>query len=133
MSVLPGICTLLEEVDKKILVELRDGRILIGYLRSIDQFANLVLHRTVERIHVDSRYGEIPLGVFVVRGDNVVLLGEVDELKHSQMNLVQVSKDEILEAQILEQRAKQEKQKLRNKALKERGLGYQLDTSHEDF
>lgn len=133
MSVLPGICALLEEIDKKIMVELRDGRILIGYLRSIDQFANLVLHRTVERIHVDSRYGEIPLGVFIVRGDNVVLLGEVDETKDRQKKLIQVSKDEILEAQILEQKAKQEKERLRTKALKERGFSYQLDTTHEDF
>lgn len=133
MSLLPGICTLLEEVDKKIMVELRDGRILIGYLRSIDQFANLVLHRTVERIHVDCRYGEIPLGVFIVRGDNVVLLGEVDEIKDQHKKLVQVSKEEILEAQNIEQNAKQEKEKLRAKALKERGLAYQLDTTHEDF
>jgi len=133
MSVLPGICALLEEIDKKIMVELRDGRILIGYLRSIDQFANLVLHRTVERIHVDCRYGEIPLGVFIVRGDNVVLLGEVDETKDRQKKLIQVTKDEILEAQILEQKAKQEKERLRTKALKERGFSYQLDTTHEDF
>ncbi|GFS31486.1 u6 snRNA-associated Sm-like protein LSm1 [Trichonephila clavipes] len=133
MSIFPGVCTLLEEIDKKIMVELRDGRVLIGYLRSIDQFANLVLHRTVERIHVDSRYGEIPLGVFIVRGDNVVLLGEFDDDRDRATKLVQVSKEEILEAQILEQRVKQEKEKTRIKALKERGFSYQLDTTHEDF
>ncbi|CAL1290436.1 unnamed protein product [Larinioides sclopetarius] len=133
MSVLPGICTLLEEIDKKIMVELRDGRILIGYLRSIDQFANLVLHRTVERIHVDCRYGEIPLGVFIVRGDNVVLLGEFDDDKDRTTKLVRVSKEEILEAQVLEQKEKQEKEQIRIKALKERGFSYQLDTTHEDY
>lgn len=133
MSVLPGICTLLEEIDKKIMVELRDGRILIGYLRSIDQFANLVLHRTVERIHVDTRYGEIPLGVFIVRGDNVVLLGEFDDDKDRKSKLVRVSKEEILEAQVLEQKVKQEKEQIRIKALKERGFSYQLDTTHEDY
>ncbi|KAF8794146.1 U6 snRNA-associated Sm-like protein LSm1 [Argiope bruennichi] len=133
MSVLPGICTLLEEIDKKIMVELRDGRILIGYLRSIDQFANLVLHRTVERIHVDSRYGEIPLGVFIVRGDNVVLLGEFDDDKDRTTKLIRVSKEEILEAQVLEQKVKQEKEQIRIKALKERGFSYQLDTTHEDY
>lgn len=59
------------------MVLLRDGRTLIGYLRSVDQFANLVLHRTIERIHVGQEYGDIPRGVFIVRGENVVLLGEI--------------------------------------------------------
>ncbi|XP_059541395.1 U6 snRNA-associated Sm-like protein LSm1 isoform X5 [Myotis daubentonii] len=62
---------------EKHLVLLRDGRTLIGFLRSIDQFANLVLHQTVERIHVGKKYGDIPRGIFVVRGENVVLLGEI--------------------------------------------------------
>lgn len=59
------------------MVLLRDGRTLIGYLRSVDQFANLVLHQTIERIHVGKEYGDIPRGVFIVRGENVVLLGEI--------------------------------------------------------
>ena len=69
---LPGTASLIEELDKKLMVLLRDGRTLIGYLRSVDQFANLVLHRTIERIHVGSEYGDIPRGIFVVRGENVV-------------------------------------------------------------
>lgn len=59
------------------MVLLRDGRTLIGYLRSVDQFANLVLHRTIERIYVGQEFGDIPRGVFIVRGENVVLLGEI--------------------------------------------------------
>lgn len=59
------------------MVLLRDGRTLIGYLRSVDQFANIVLHRTIERIHVGKEYGDIPRGIFIVRGENVVLLGEI--------------------------------------------------------
>lgn len=59
------------------MVWLRDGRTLIGILRSIDQFANLVLHRTVERIHVGNKYGDLPVGVTIIRGENVILLGEI--------------------------------------------------------
>ena len=69
---LPGTASLIEELDKKLMVLLRDGRTLIGYLRSVDQFANLVLHKTIERIHVGTEYGDIPRGIFVVRGENVV-------------------------------------------------------------
>lgn len=31
----------------KLMILLRDGRTLIGYLRSCDQFANLVLHKAI--------------------------------------------------------------------------------------
>ncbi|RCH80564.1 Sm-like protein, partial [Rhizopus stolonifer] len=56
------------------MVVLRDGRKLIGILRSFDQF---VLQDTIERIYVNGCYGDIPRGVFLIRGENVVLLGEI--------------------------------------------------------
>lgn len=64
-------------LSEKLMVLMRDGRTLIGYLRAVDQFANLVLHQTIERIHVNQQYGDIPRGVFIIRGENVVLLGEI--------------------------------------------------------
>ncbi|CEH12108.1 Small Nuclear ribonucleoprotein splicing factor [Ceraceosorus bombacis] len=65
-------------IDKKVLIILRDGRKLIGVFRSFDQFANLVLQDAVERVSVGNRYGDIPRGLFLVRGENVVMLGEID-------------------------------------------------------
>ncbi|XP_071466314.1 U6 snRNA-associated Sm-like protein LSm1 isoform X3 [Marmota flaviventris] len=38
MNYMPGTASLIEDIDKKHLVLLRDGRTLIGFLRSIDQF-----------------------------------------------------------------------------------------------
>ncbi len=60
---MPGTASLIEDVDKQIMVVLRDGRTLIGYLRSIDQYANLLLSSTFERIHVGNKYGDIPKGI----------------------------------------------------------------------
>ena len=51
----------------------------MGGGRSFDQFANLVLEGAVERVIVGMLYSEMPLGLYVVRGENVVLLGEIDE------------------------------------------------------
>lgn len=115
------------------MVLLRDGRTLIGYLRSVDQFANLVLHRTIERIHVGKEYGDIPRGVFIVRGENVVLLGEIDRDKEKDLPLSEVSVDDILDAQRREQEMKQDQERLMNKALKERGLSYIPDLGHDDM
>ncbi|TNY17599.1 hypothetical protein DMC30DRAFT_100029 [Rhodotorula diobovata] len=71
---------LIELVDKKVLVHLRDDRKLIGVLRSYDQYANLVLTQTIERLYhpATKAYAQTERGVFLVRGENVVLLGEVD-------------------------------------------------------
>lgn len=77
---LPGTASLIEDVDKQIMVALRDGRTLIGYLRSIDQYANLLLSSTFERVHVGNKYGDIPKGIYLIRGENVVLIGEVNTI-----------------------------------------------------
>ncbi|KAL7663909.1 U6 snRNA-associated Sm-like protein LSm1 [[Candida] zeylanoides] len=68
-------------VDRKIFVVLRDGRNVFGILRTFDQFANLVLQDTVERIYLDGaprRFAETYRGVFMIRGENVVMMGELD-------------------------------------------------------
>ncbi|WEW57051.1 hypothetical protein PRK78_002510 [Emydomyces testavorans] len=38
---------------------------------------NLVIQDTIERIYAGNLYGEIPRGVYLVRGENVLLLGEI--------------------------------------------------------
>ena len=86
---------LVEELDKRLLVQLRDGRKIIGFLRSFDQFANLVLESAVERIIVGTLYCEVPLGLYVVRGENVVLLGELDEARDPPALLQRVSEADI--------------------------------------
>ncbi|KAH9398578.1 PREDICTED: U6 snRNA-associated Sm-like protein LSm1 [Rhagoletis zephyria] len=91
--------SLLDELDKKLLVLLRDGRTLIGYLRSIDQFSNLLLHQTIERIYVKDKYGDIPRGIFLIRGENVALCGEIDEIKEMNTPLKSVPIEDILELQ----------------------------------
>ena len=45
--------------------------------------ANLLLQDTVERIHVGKQYGDIPRGIFLVRGENMVLCGEIVSLRET--------------------------------------------------
>ena len=59
------------------LVQLRDGRKIYGTFRSFDQFSNVVLEDAVERIIHEKRYADVPLGLYVIRGENVVLLGSI--------------------------------------------------------
>lgn len=87
-------------LDKKLLVLLRDGRKLIGILRSFDQFANAVLENAFERVIVGDLYCDLPQGLYVIRGENVVLIGEMDpDREDLPPNMIQVSSTEIEKAQ----------------------------------
>lgn len=106
---LPGSASLAEQLDQRVMIVLRDGRHLVGTLRSFDQFSNMVLEETSERrilhakvphlsnsIIIDNNgtgnqtggdggktvicyYTDVQLGLYLVRGDSMVLLGEVDD------------------------------------------------------
>ncbi|KAG6911935.1 hypothetical protein DXG01_000182 [Tephrocybe rancida] len=102
--------SLVDCVDRKMLVILRDGRKLHGVLRSYDQFgqpaftalfqatpsnvlfnpANLVLEDTVERIYHGNAFAESWRGLYLIRGENVVLLGEIDLDREDDIPLQQV-------------------------------------------
>ncbi|KAK2461886.1 hypothetical protein APHAL10511_006349 [Amanita phalloides] len=82
--------SLVDCVDRKMLVILRDGRKLHGVLRSYDQFANLVLEDTYERIYYGNTFAESWRGLFLIRGENVVLLGEIDLDTEDDLPLRQV-------------------------------------------
>lgn len=71
---------------QRILREKRNGS-WISLVRSVDRrltsacpVANVVLENAYERIIVDDVYGDIPLGVYVIRGENIVIMGEVVSL-----------------------------------------------------
>ncbi|OQO12126.1 hypothetical protein B0A48_02766 [Cryoendolithus antarcticus] len=70
-------------LNKKVLILTVDGRTLTGTLISCDQVTNIVLQDTIERIirepDDEEPSAEQPHGLYLVRGDNVVICGLVDE------------------------------------------------------
>ncbi|TGZ57683.1 hypothetical protein CRM22_009891 [Opisthorchis felineus] len=73
----PGSASLFHDLGKKMMVYLHGGRVYFGFLRIIDQFGNVVLHQAFERIHVDKKFCDIPQGILMIRGENIILIGEV--------------------------------------------------------
>eukprot|EP00127_Corallochytrium_limacisporum_P001892 Clim_evm47s88 gene=Clim_evmTU47s88 len=128
----PGMASLLQQVDKKLIVVLRDGRKLIGYLRSFDQFGNLVLHETIERVYAGNVYGDMPRGIFLIRGESIVMMGEISPAKEATLPLQQVSFEEALFAQADEREQKEEEQRAKSRALVNRGLQPGNDPTSED-
>ncbi|KAG6618113.1 hypothetical protein I3842_Q127300 [Carya illinoinensis] len=77
-----------------------------GILRSFDQFANAVLEEACERVIVGDLYCDIPLGLYIIRGENVVLIGELDlEREELPPHMTRVSEAEIKRAQKAEREA----------------------------
>ena len=60
------------------------------YLATPAHTANLVLQDTIERIYVGDCFGDIDRGIYLVRGENVVLLGEIDSMKDENQDLREV-------------------------------------------
>lgn len=96
---LPGAASLVEQLDKRLLVVLRDGRNLVGVMRSFDQYSNMVLEDTFERHVANGLKADISLGLFIVRGDSVVLLGEIDPEKEEATGLRNVGLEELRETE----------------------------------
>lgn len=100
---LPGAASLLSEIDKRILIILRDGRHLVGTLRSFDHFMNLILEGTCERVVLNGgKYSDVELGLYIVRGDTIVLLGHVDEDKEKSSKTMCIDAADIDEDDIEE-------------------------------
>ncbi|KAL7425275.1 hypothetical protein Q5752_000963 [Cryptotrichosporon argae] len=122
--------SLVDLVDKKILVILRDGRKLIGVLRSYDQFANCLLESTVERLHRAFDYCDIDIGVLLIRGENVVALGEIDLIAEDNVPL-----RPIPEADMKRLLADDEKRRARDDEVKDgvlTSLGFVADRQEGD-
>lgn len=83
---------------------------------------NLVLHQAFERIIVGQQYADIPRGLFVIRGENVLLIGELDFHRPLRVPLYEVSIEEILKLQKQDLEKKERIEKLRQKAMIEHGL-----------
>ncbi|KAA0184215.1 U6 snRNA-associated Sm protein LSm1 [Fasciolopsis buskii] len=72
----PGSASLFQDIGKKMVVYLRDGHIFIGYLRTLDQYGNIVIHQAVERIHIGKKFCDVHRGILIVRGESIILIGE---------------------------------------------------------
>jgi U6 snRNA-associated Sm-like protein LSm1 len=93
----------------------------------------------------------MPRGIFIIRGENVVLCGEVSEETAESSSedgetastggygaghhesLTRVDVEEILELQQMELTAKQERDKIKLKAAQESGLTVNYETLLDDF
>ncbi|CAH1757377.1 14547_t:CDS:2, partial [Entrophospora sp. SA101] len=75
-------------VDATVEVVTSDGR---GTLKGFDQVINLILASCHERIFSETEGVErVSLGLYIIRGDNICLIGEIDQERDASINLSEI-------------------------------------------
>ncbi|KAL5516595.1 hypothetical protein EMCRGX_G001978 [Ephydatia muelleri] len=86
-----ALTSLDQMVERLISVITSDGRVIVGKLRGFDQTVNLILEGSHERVYSStSGVEKVPLGLYIIRGDNVAVVGEIDEELESELNLTEI-------------------------------------------
>eukprot|EP01040_Poterioochromonas_malhamensis_P004669 gene4669-5004_t len=79
-------------LNKTVSIITNDGRNIIGHLKGYDQAINVILEQSHERVFSEDKGVEInPLGLYIVRGDNIAMIGELDEEEDGKRDLSKVT------------------------------------------
>lgn len=95
MSKIYGADDLEEFLDQKITCLLKDNRYLEGTLRSYDKFNNLTIENTKQKIIYNGMIAFEDLGVFIIRGENIVMFGTCNEKNFKENLLIKTTVEEI--------------------------------------
>lgn len=80
-----------EWVDKQISVITCDGRNIVGQLRGFDQVTNVIMEECHERVFsTDAGVEQVTLGLYIIRGDNIAVIGELDADLDARSDLASV-------------------------------------------
>ncbi|ORY79887.1 hypothetical protein BCR37DRAFT_349310 [Protomyces lactucae-debilis] len=84
-----------------IVVITADGRTLTGLLCGFDQTTNLIISDTEERIFSPEETVQVePLGLYLLRGENVAIIGEVDPALEQSIDWEKVKGNPIKETKV---------------------------------
>ncbi|KAL1747042.1 hypothetical protein HDZ31DRAFT_61615 [Schizophyllum fasciatum] len=83
-------------VDRRVLLVLQDGRTIVGVLAGFDQKSNIILSECRERVYsMDEGVEEIPLGLYIVKGDMICLIGEIDNDRDAAIDVSTIRAEPI--------------------------------------
>ncbi|XP_024883219.1 U6 snRNA-associated Sm-like protein LSm8 isoform X2 [Temnothorax americanus] len=73
-----------------------DGRNFIGTLKGFDQTINIILDESHERVYSTTQGVEqVVLGLHIIRGDNVAIVGELDDEMDARLDLSTIRADPL--------------------------------------
>ncbi|XP_077286109.1 U6 snRNA-associated Sm-like protein LSm8 [Arctopsyche grandis] len=75
-------------VNRSVSIITADGRNFIGTLKGFDQSVNLVVEESHERVFsAGAPAAQVVLGLHLIRGDNVAVVGQLDEAQDARVDL----------------------------------------------
>ncbi|XP_022199631.1 U6 snRNA-associated Sm-like protein LSm8 [Nilaparvata lugens] len=75
-------------VNHTVSIVTSDGRNFVGTLKGFDQTINLILDDSHERVYsMTQGVEQVVLGLHIIRGDNVAIIGEMDDAIDSRLDL----------------------------------------------
>ncbi|KAL1914684.1 uncharacterized protein VTP21DRAFT_8095 [Calcarisporiella thermophila] len=87
-------------VDHVVSIITCDGRVLVGTLKGFDQITNIILDKCHERVYSPEGTEILPLGLYLIRGDNVSVVGELDETKDGEIDHASIKGEPLLPIKI---------------------------------
>ena len=82
-------------INHTVTVFTSEGRVIVGTLKGFDQTINLILDDSHERVYTTAGVEQVTLGLYIVRGDNVALIGEVDEEVDKKIDFTEIHVDPL--------------------------------------
>ena len=83
--------TLDSYVGHTVAVVTQDGRMIVGTLKGFDQTVNLILDESHERVFSsESGVQQVVLGLYIIRGDNIAIVGEIDDEVDSGLEMNEI-------------------------------------------
>ena len=82
--------------NQRVIVMTMDGRVLLGVVKGFDPQCNLVLTKCTERIFSSGQgVDTMEHGMYIVRGDNVASIGEIDEDIDAAVNWAEIQAEPL--------------------------------------
>ncbi|KAK6201293.1 uncharacterized protein RJT21DRAFT_1239 [Scheffersomyces amazonensis] len=85
-------------LEKRVRVISTDARLFEGILQGYDKSTNIVLSDCIERIiysEANEPNQEIEMGLYLMRGGNIVCVGEVDEEQDDELDWINIKGDTL--------------------------------------
>lgn len=77
---------LADYINRRVTVITNDGRNIVGTMLGFDQVCNVILEQSQERLFVnDNPVQLVQLGLYIIRGDNIAVVGDIDAEKDNKM------------------------------------------------
>ncbi|KAK6461547.1 hypothetical protein DFJ63DRAFT_185137 [Scheffersomyces coipomensis] len=85
-------------IEKRVRVISTDARLFEGILQGYDKSTNIILSDCIERIiypEPEEENQEIPMGLYLMRGGNIVCVGEVDEQQDDELDWMKIKGENL--------------------------------------